>query len=469
MPTAANQPVGEELDVEVEVTCDSCDSTIREDDHRWMNDDGDTWCRDCTDVAVDDATFYCDTCGYDHLDRSEWDSGDLIPSWRWAEGSYFRLRLVDRESNDIANWCTSNPPACNGCGEALRDDIDINLDHWHPDEPSYCRECENEYGVVNDWDFVPYPYHFYSMWGEGEGRGVLDRTDPLNQTPYLGIELEMERARPHAEAILDLFGDHPNTVYLKTDGSLDEDGLELVSHPGTFEWWMEAFNWDALGQISKLRSVHYGPPVAYGARTTGIHVHISADAFTHSHLFKFLAFHYRNPTICQVVGQRTDQTTNPATNVGGHPTIDLPVLNITGHCDRVFLDAELKVEMGLNPPLVISDDGASRMVLKWRAMGTIAGFDTVYRLERISGRYADVPAEKSAPRTIYALAQDEGFDVWPAVRRYHDWLPFADALYGSAAYVPLAESADYVVTVSGSGLVVRPANDAARKAVGRWH
>jgi hypothetical protein len=108
-------------------------------------------------------------------------------------------------------------------------------------------------------------------------------------------------------------------------------------------------------------------------------------------------------------------------------------------------------------------------VLKWRAMGTIAGFDTVYRLERISGRYADVPAEKSAPRTIYTLAQDEGLDVWPAVRRYHDWLPFADALYGSAAYVPLAESADYVVTVSGSGLVVRPANDAARKAVGRWH
>jgi hypothetical protein len=29
---------------------------------------------------------------------------------------------------------------------------------------------------------------------------------------------------------------------------------------------------------------------------------------------------------------------------------------------RVFLDAELKVEMGLNPPLVISDDGASRVI-----------------------------------------------------------------------------------------------------------
>ncbi len=107
-------------------------------------------------------------------------------------------------------------------------------------------------------------------------------------------------------------------------------------------------------------------------------------------------------------------------------------------------------------------------VLKWRGMGTLAGFDTVYRLERLSGRYADVPREKTAPRTVYALVRDEGFDLWPAVRRYHDWLPFADALYGSAAYVPLAENASYAVTVSNFGLVVRPTNDAARRAVTSW-
>jgi len=107
-------------------------------------------------------------------------------------------------------------------------------------------------------------------------------------------------------------------------------------------------------------------------------------------------------------------------------------------------------------------------VLKWRGMGALAGFDTVYRLERLSGRYADVPREKNGPRTVYALSREEGLDPWPAIRRYHDWLPFADALYGSAAYVPLAENAAYRVTVSASGLVVRPTNDAARKAVGNW-
>jgi hypothetical protein len=107
-------------------------------------------------------------------------------------------------------------------------------------------------------------------------------------------------------------------------------------------------------------------------------------------------------------------------------------------------------------------------VLKWRGIGNLAGFDTVYRLERLSGRYADLPSEKSSPRTVYALAREEGFDLWPAVRAYQAYLPFADALYGSAAYVPLAENAAYTVSVSQTGLLVRPANDAAQRAVGSW-
>ena len=107
-------------------------------------------------------------------------------------------------------------------------------------------------------------------------------------------------------------------------------------------------------------------------------------------------------------------------------------------------------------------------VLKWRAMGNLLGFDTVYRLERLSGRYGDVASERGAPRTVHELAEDPGVDFWSIARRYHQYLPLADALYGSAAYVPMAEGAEYVVTVSSSGLVVRPANDAARKAVGGW-
>jgi hypothetical protein len=107
-------------------------------------------------------------------------------------------------------------------------------------------------------------------------------------------------------------------------------------------------------------------------------------------------------------------------------------------------------------------------VLKWRAMGNLLGFDTVYRLERLSGRYGDITQERNAPRTVHALAADPGLDFWSLLRTHHEYVPLADALYGSAAYVPMAEGAEYAVNVSQSGLVVRPGNDAARKAVGGW-
>ena len=107
-------------------------------------------------------------------------------------------------------------------------------------------------------------------------------------------------------------------------------------------------------------------------------------------------------------------------------------------------------------------------VLKWRAMGNLVGFDTLYRLERLSGRYGDVVLERTAPRTVHALAAETQLDLWSLLNAHHQYVPFADALYGSAVYVPMAEGAEYAVTVSTSGLVVRPANDAARKSVGGW-
>jgi hypothetical protein len=107
-------------------------------------------------------------------------------------------------------------------------------------------------------------------------------------------------------------------------------------------------------------------------------------------------------------------------------------------------------------------------VVKWRPMATLAGFDTVYRLERLSGRYADVQQERTAPRSVHDLSRAEPVDLWQAIRSYRSWLPMVDARYGSAAYVPMAPQASYVVSVSSSGLIVRPENDAARQAVGGW-
>jgi hypothetical protein len=108
-------------------------------------------------------------------------------------------------------------------------------------------------------------------------------------------------------------------------------------------------------------------------------------------------------------------------------------------------------------------------VLKWRAFANLIGFDTAYRLERIGGRYSNIEDERAQPRTVYALNTAGRIDPWELIHRYHSWVPWMDALYGSATYLPMSDGALYEIKVSQSGLVARPLNQAAREAVSSWH
>jgi hypothetical protein len=108
-------------------------------------------------------------------------------------------------------------------------------------------------------------------------------------------------------------------------------------------------------------------------------------------------------------------------------------------------------------------------VLKWHAFANLVGFDAAYRLERISGRYTRVEDERTLSRTVYDLNTPGRIDPWELVHRYRSWLPWMDALYGSATFLPMADGALYEIKVSQSGLIARPLNQAAREAVGSWH
>ena len=108
-------------------------------------------------------------------------------------------------------------------------------------------------------------------------------------------------------------------------------------------------------------------------------------------------------------------------------------------------------------------------VLKWHAFANLVGFDTAYRLERISGRYTRIEDERAQARSVYSLNPPERIDPWDLVHRYHSWIPWMDAVYGSATFLPMADGALYEIKVSQSGLIARPLNQAARDAVGGWH
>ncbi len=97
-------------------------------------------------------------------------------------------------------------------------------------------------------------------------------------------------------------------------------------------------------------------------------------------------------------------------------------------------------------------------VLKWRPIGTLLGLETVYELDRISGRYQSLSDEQKQERTVYSLAQKKPFDAFDLARRYWVLRPFVDAEYGSATFIGATApgGATYEVRVSTTGLLVRP-------------
>lgn len=107
-------------------------------------------------------------------------------------------------------------------------------------------------------------------------------------------------------------------------------------------------------------------------------------------------------------------------------------------------------------------------VLKWRSWANLLGLDAQYRLERVSGRYRDIGQERHDERTVYALSENPGLDLWNLTTQYPRWLPFVDAVYGSATYQPMAEGARYEVTITQSGLIARPINAAAETVAKEW-
>jgi hypothetical protein len=135
-------------------------------------------------------------------------------------------------------------------------------------------------------------------------------------------------------------------------------------------------------------------------------------------------------------------------------------LQLTRTGDRQF-EAVLTYPDGRRESFALLGDEwqADARVLKWQALGNLIGFDTVYRLERIGGRYTRVEDERSRAR----------IDLWEFLQRHHAWVPWVDTLYGSATFLPMADGALYELKVSQSGLVSRPLNQAARDAVGNWH
>lgn len=98
-------------------------------------------------------------------------------------------------------------------------------------------------------------------------------------------------------------------------------------------------------------------------------------------------------------------------------------------------------------------------VLRWQLPAALAGVPSLYALDRISGRYDDIDQERSAERSVYALGESAIPDLFSLKKNFPRWLPFIDAQYGSATWMPMFDDARYMVLFNDrGGLLARPAD-----------
>ena len=93
--------------------------------------------------------------------------------------------------------------------------------------------------------------------------------------------------------------------------------------------------------------------------------------------------------------------------------------------------------------------------LKWQPWANLLGFDSMYRIERLGGRYLDVHDENVGPHLSYQLYEEGGIDLPAILHGYGGRFSPVDTLYGSSVYELMQEGFLYRVYRAQSGLLVR--------------
>lgn len=103
--------------------------------------------------------------------------------------------------------------------------------------------------------------------------------------------------------------------------------------------------------------------------------------------------------------------------------------------------------------------------LAWQKLAADLGLKPGFRLDRLSARYVRAAEPSDATPSSYGLSEERGDDVWAQARTGAGWSRFAVADHAYGPWAPLADGARYEVVFDEHGLVARPVNEAATKAL----
>ena len=108
-------------------------------------------------------------------------------------------------------------------------------------------------------------------------------------------------------------------------------------------------------------------------------------------------------------------------------------------------------------------------ILKWKGWANLIGLDSYYQLDRLTGRYDSLEQANTLLPGAYRISgESKGLDLWKLNHLLKAGLPILDAYFGQSIFVPMIDNARYRVSISQTGLIVRPDNEVARQGLKSW-
>lgn len=228
--------------------------------------------------ADENAThFKCSDCGIYHLieDRVYLDSGDRYICRNCRE-NYIECSCCGDPTHDgniydvnsigyLCETCMNERDDIYTCPTCGRRGIADRMIYCNGCELYYCRShacnCNNN-SVIKNYGFKPKPkFH-----------GTHNR--------YLGMELEIDGLSDRYKFAQDLSEEIPyEFLYMKTDGSLSDNGVEIVTHPCTYEFFRDSFDIKKIIEIARLNG-----GLSHDSGNCGLHFHVSKNYFSNYEL-----------------------------------------------------------------------------------------------------------------------------------------------------------------------------------------
>lgn len=201
-------------------------------------------------------TYLCEDC----LEEND----DYIKCYEcgeWFDTNYSAMVDTSYGTTICVGCYEENYVTCEKCGEV----ITVGDAEWDDDTNAYyCTSCYEKRQNIKNYSYKPQPIFTSLENGEVKKRYI----DAADETLMFGIELEIDTGYA-PEDCADLLVSKSDDIYLKHDGSLSEDGIEIVTHPCSLEYHMKKLGWENISNAALSYSYE-----SHNAGDCGLHVHV---------------------------------------------------------------------------------------------------------------------------------------------------------------------------------------------------